>query len=73
MLVVYINEKSLMEYHFESSNLKVFKMRQMKMKESYYSPEVEVMRISPEAVIAASGEVEANVSNPFSGNKEEQW
>lgn len=45
----------------------------MKMKESYYSPEVEVMRISLEAVIAASGEVEANVSNPFSGNKEEQW
>ena len=25
MMVVYINEKSLMEYHFESSNLKVFK------------------------------------------------
>jgi hypothetical protein len=48
-------------------------MRQMKMKESYYSPEVEVMRISPEAVIAASEKVEANVSNPFSGNKEEQW
>ena len=50
-------------------------MSQMKKKESYCSPEVEVMRISPEAVIAASGEVEANVSsvsNPFSGN-EEQW
>lgn len=25
MFVAYINEKSLMEYHFESSNLKVFK------------------------------------------------
>ena len=45
----------------------------MKMKESYCSPEVEVMRISPEAVIAASGEVEANVSNPFSRNEEMQW
>jgi len=48
-------------------------MRQMKMKESYYSPEVEVMRISPEAVIAASEKVEANVSNPFSSNEEMQW
>lgn len=47
------------------------------MKESYYSPEVEVMRISPEAVIAASGEVQANVStnvsNPFDGKKEMDW
>lgn len=48
-------------------------MSQMKKKESYCSPEVEVMRISPEAVIAASGKVEANVSNPFSGNEEMQW
>ena len=73
MFVAYINEKSLMECRFEIPNLMVFKNAPNKMKESYYSPEVEVMRISPEAVIAASGEVEANVSNPFSGNKEEQW
>ncbi len=45
----------------------------MKEKESYRSPSVEVIGIGHEGIIASSTEVTTNVSNPFSGNVEQEW
>lgn len=45
----------------------------MNMKEtSYQSPKVEVIDICAESIICASGE-NVTVSDPWSGNVEEEW
>lgn len=45
-----------------------------KSKGEYLSPEVEVMELQIQGVIAASGDdVDVTVSDPWAGNEETRW
>lgn len=48
-------------------------METRKNKGEYSSPEVEVMELQMQDVIAASNDVEVTVSDPWSANEEIDW
>lgn len=45
----------------------------MNKKQSYSSPEIEVIKLQPQGVVCQSVDVASTITDPFEGNTELDW